>query len=463
MMIGRILPEHFAPDTLAGGAVVTASAAAGVFLVAPVGLAGVGSYLLWKVYERHITRWRRDGFWGDQPADFVSVDAAEADETLALPAPTKLGMAVLLGTANADREPAFWCPNDTAQTMNPNLGIIGIMGTGKTQGLKNIIHQLRLLAEANRAALGQLIFDYKSDYTTDEFKHAVGATSHKLHKLPYNPLSLFGDVPRLPVRAASAFTDTVGRAFNLGERQRLKLQEIIAAAYEAAGIYADKPQTWTRPAPTIRDVWEIFIAEDQEKDLLYAVLYKLISFEIFEENQENLVSLHELIEQDGITIIDLAGDDPSIQNLVIGLTLDVFYAQMQRRGKPAVDGDFRQITKMVIVDEADNFMSQDFPSLKRILKEGREYGVGTILSTQQITHFRTGADNYASYMKAWIVHAVDEISPKDIRAIFNVGDKTAQDDLMEIIRNLGKHMSYYVSSSKQVIPMRDKAFWEWMI
>lgn len=63
---------------------------------------------------------------------------------------------------------------------------------------------------------------------------------------------------------------------------------------------------------------------------------------------------------------------------------------MQKRGKPVVRGDYRQLTKMILVDEADNFMRQDFSSLRKILKEGREYGVGAILSTQEITHFKTG-------------------------------------------------------------------------
>ena len=474
-MIGRVRPEHFAPDSLSGGAVVTLSVAVGTLFAPPVGLAGLFSYLGWKAYDRHITRWRREGFWGDPPAGFIGVDEAQAiaatDGQLPSP-PVGLGAAVLLGTAmndssgngdkgNTGEVSVYWLPNDTRATLNPNMGIIGTMGTGKTQFVKSVIWQLSRMTEQNRAPLGQLIFDYKSDYTQDDFKQAVGATSHKLYKLPYNPLSLFGDVPRLPVRAASAFTDTVARAFGLGEKQRLKLQEAIAESYRCAGIHPDKPATWQRPAPTIQDVWEVFLAEEPEKDSLYAALSKLVSFQIFEDQQDNLVSLHELIERDGITIIDLAGDDPSIQNLVVALTLDLFYAQMQRNGKPQVDGDFRQISKMVIADEADNFMSQDFPSLKRILKEGREYGVGTILSTQQITHFRTGEDNYAAYMKSWVVHSVDEISPKDIRAIFNVTDKSAQDDLMESIRNLGKHMSYYVSSGKQVSRVKDKAYWEW--
>ena len=125
-----------------------------------------------------------------------------------------------------------------------------------------------------------------------------------------------------------------------------------------------------------------------------------------------------------------------------------------------MQGDYRQITKMILVDEADNFMSQDFPSLRKILKEGREYGVGVILSTQDITHFKTGDNNYASYVLTWVIHRVSEIKNADIKAIFNKDDRSEQEQLMETIRKLDKHYSLYIDGDKQVKKMRDKAFWE---
>ncbi len=72
-------------------------------------------------------------------------------------------------------------------------------------------------------------------------------------------------------------------------------------------------------------------------------------------------------------------------------------------------GYFRQVTKLILIDEADNFMSQNLPSLRKILKEGREYGVGMILSTQDITHFKTSENDYSAYILSWIVHRVGQI------------------------------------------------------
>jgi DNA phosphorothioation-dependent restriction protein DptH len=206
-------------------------------------------------------------------------------------------------------------------------------------------------------------------------------------------------------------------------------------------------------------VWTLFINQDKvEEDSLYAALRKLATFEIFEPEATKASSLYDLIT--GVTVVELAGSSPEIQNLVVALTLDLFYAQMQKRGKPEIVGDFRQITKMILVDEADNFMSQDFPTLRRILKEGREYGVGVILSTQDITHFKTAENDYSSYILSWVVHRVAQIKIADVKAIFNKDDRTEQENLMEVIRKLEKHYSLYIDGEKRIQKMRDSTFWE---
>ncbi|EHU4927929.1 DNA phosphorothioation-dependent restriction protein DptH [Vibrio vulnificus] len=368
---------------------------------------------------------------------------------------------VLFGHNATTNAPLNWEPTNTAKFMNTNTGIIGTMGTGKTQFTKSVITQLyRNQAEnVNSAPIGMLIFDYKSDYVDDKFIDATHAKKYKLFKLPYNPLSLYGDTPMLPIHTAAGFSETMSRAYGLGKKQQLRLENLILESYAAAGIHPEDPTTWSRPAPTIDDVWALFLEQEKvEEDSLYAALSKLARFKIFESEPEKMTSLYELV--DGITVVELAGYPSEIQNLVVALTLDLFYSQMQKKGKPDVVGDFRQITKMILVDEADNFMSQNFPSLRKILKEGREYGVGVILSTQDITHFQTGENDYSSYVLTWVIHRVAKIRPQELKAMFGVNDKNEQERLMETINKLDKHYSLYIDGAKKIVKMRDRAFWE---
>ena len=320
----------------------------------------------------------------EQLEKFKLEEAKEQTTSVVKPTDT---LKVLIGHNVQNEQPILWEPTNTAKFMNTNSGIIGTMGTGKTQCTKSVVTQLYRNQHNNvdGKSIGILIFDYKSDYVDDKFIEATQGKKFNLHKLPYNPLSLFGDTPMLPVHTARGFSETMGRAFGLGQKQTLKLRKLIGEAYDLAGIKKADPSTWLKPAPTIADVWALFEESEPAEDSLYAALESLHELEIFETDITKCTSLYELV--DGITVIELAGYPGEIQNLVVALTLDLFYSQMQKQGKPEVQGDFRQVTKLLLVDEADNFMSQNFPSLRKVLKEGREYGVGVILSTQDITHF----------------------------------------------------------------------------
>ena len=396
-----------------------------------------------------------------KPVDEVLPKVAEeAASSIVAKATSTDSLKVLVGHVMQSNEPVYWEPTNTAKFMNTNSGIIGTMGTGKTQCTKSVVTQLYRNQHNNvdGKPIGILIFDYKSDYVDDKFIDATNGKKFNLHKLPYNPLSLFGDTPMLPVHTARGFSETMGKAFNLGTKQQLKLRKLIGDAYDLAGIHKANKSTWGKAAPTMADLWSLFLDSDPAEDSLYAALESICELEIFEDDTSKCMSLYDLV--DGITVVELAGYPGEIQNLVVALTLDLFYSQMQKQGKPAVQGDFRQVTKLVLVDEADNFMSQNFPSLRKILKEGREYGVGVILSTQDITHFKTSENDYSAYVLSWIVHRVAQIKTQDIKGIFNKDDKSEQELLMKNIRELEKHTSLYIDGEKQIKRIKDKAFWE---
>ena len=161
-------------------------------------------------------------------------------------------------------------------------------------------------------------------------------------------------------------------------------------------------------------------------------------------------------------VVDISGYDPDIQNLIIAITLDLFYSQMQACGSSKLAGKHRQLTKMILVDEADNFLHEGFPSLKKILKEGREFGVGTILSTQFLKHFGSGEDDFSKYILTWVVHSVADLKATDIRFVFNTeANSPAENKLFGDVKKLKKHYSIVkIGNNPNPIYIKDKAFWE---
>lgn len=377
---------------------------------------------------------------------------------------TQEPLKILFGTHAHNATPIYWYPTDTDKVMHTNTGIIGTMGTGKTQFTKSMIAQIAWNADKNVAGkkVGILIFDYKGDYIKKDFVDATNAKVYKLHHLPYNPLSIIkgsNPPPMLPLHTANNIRESISKAFGLGTKQKQKLRDCIMDAYTAKGIDKADEATWDKSAPTIADVCDIYLNDpDVKEDSLYAAISNLHEFEIFEPDTTKTKSLYDLI--DDVTVINLLGYDSSIQNLVVAITLDLFYTQMQRAGHSIIDGKYRQLTKFILVDEADNFLSKDFESIKKIMKEGREFGVGTILSTQFLNHFSTGENEYSNYILTWVVHRVNEIKAKEVESLFNLTDNESKVELMTRIKSLEKHYSIVNLAGNQPVMMKDKSFWE---
>lgn len=378
------------------------------------------------------------------------------------------GIEVLLGADDRNGEAVIWRPNDTSQLFHTNTGIIGTMGTGKTQFTKSLITQLYRNQKHNVEGkeLGILIFDYKGDYNESkpDFVEATKATILKPYHLPFNPLTLTQSKvfkPLLPIHTANAFKDTLTKIYNLGAKQQDTLLQCINETYLAYGIKPADKESWSNEAPTFEQVFQRY-ANDEEirkNDSLAAAMNKLHQFEVFEGNPSETKSLFELLR--GVVVIDLSGYDADIQSLIVAITLDLFYAQMQAAGSSKMENGLRQLTKMILVDEADNFMSEGFPALKKILKEGREFGVGTILSTQFLKHFGSGEDDYSKYILTWIVHNVSDLKGSDVDFVFNTEAKSQDSNILfNQIKNLKIHHSIIKIGTGRPIYLRDKAFWE---
>ena len=402
----------------------------------------------------------------------IDIDSSTTEE-VSVEASTEISasneMCVLFGHDQSNGQPLYWHPGNTDEVFHTNTGIIGTMGTGKTQFTQSLVTQLyrERVNNVGEPNIGILIFDYKGDYneSKENFVKATNATVLKPYHLPYNPLAL--TMPRvfkplLPIHVANAFNDTLSRVYHLGPKQSSSLLNCIKDAYAQKGISPADSSTWSLTAPTFHDVFRIYMDNENIKknDSLEAALSKLNDFEVFESDPSKTKSLFDLLN--GVVVVDISGYDSDIQNLIIAITLDLFYAQMQAMGSSKLSGKHRQLTKMILVDEADNFLHEGFPSLKKILKEGREFGIGTILSTQFLKHFGSGEDDFSKYILTWVVHNVADLKNTDIRFVFNTeANSTLENKLFNDVKKLQKHHSIVKIGNKQTpIYIKDKAFWQ---
>ena len=281
----------------------------------------------------------------------------------------------------------------------------------------------------------------------------------------FNPFSLNlkekNNKPLMPKHTANAFKETISKMYNLGPKQEGILFDCIMAAYAKQGIDSGDVSTWTKQAPTFSMVYEQYKQNSaaNDNDKLAEAMKKFEEFEIFAPDPMKVVSLSKLLK--GVVVIDISGYDEDIQNLIVAITLDLFYAQMQTFGSSKTDGKYRQLKTFILVDEADNFMRMGFSSLRKIMKEGREFGVGTILSTQSLAHFSGSDDDYSKYIVTWIIHKVKDLNRRNVEVVLDQSQKSTElEEAFLAIKELKKHESIVKISGNEPVIMKDKPFWE---
>ena len=353
------------------------------------------------------------------------------------------------------RNALYLHPSNTRLTQL-NIGIVGDLGTGKTQLTKALIYRLTRSAEQNRRHVPKfLIFDYKRDYTKSDFVDAVGARVVKPHHIPLNIFDLraAGDhTPSSRLGRVKFLNDALHKIYGgIGPRQRNYLKNAVMQGYDTA----------SGGAPTLVDVLRAYESLIGDKvDAPYSILSDFVDLEIFVERAADAQHFNEFFT--GVTIVDLAsfGIGDKERNMLLVLFLNLYYEYMinlEKRPYVGRDPQLRFIDSMLLVDEADNIMKYNFDVLRQILLQGREFGIGVLLASQFLSHFRTRDTDYSEPLLTWFVHKVPNVTPRELESI---GLSKVAPSTVERVKALDVHECLYKTLDVPGRFMRALPFYE---
>jgi len=338
-----------------------------------------------------------------------------------------------------------------------NIGVVGDLGTGKTQLLKSLILQISSAADGNRGIKPRfMIFDYKKDYSSPDFVQAVGAKVVKPHRMPLNIFDTSGIVDSMVpwLDRFKFFADVLDKIFSgIGPVQRDKLKQAVKKAYESAEIEGRMP--------TLYDVHsEYRLMLGGRADAPLSIIDDLVDSEVFSADPPTGSSFASFF--DGVVVVSLAemGQDDRSKNMVVALMLNMFYEHMLGLPKRPFIGNvpqLRVIDSYLLVDEADNIMQYEFDVLRKLLLQGREFGVGVVLASQYLRHFKVNATDYREPLLTWFIHKVPNITASELAGL---GLSTEASELAERIKSLANHHCLFKTFGGRAEVMRGLPFFE---
>jgi type IV secretory pathway VirB4 component len=300
---------------------------------------------------------------------FTSPDLPPADPT-SVAAPSGVFYGYNLGSQGLVHWDRFACDNH-------NSVILGRSGAGKSYLVK-----LEVLRSLYRGIEIHVI-DPEDEYA--RLAGAVGGTQLHLGALgvrlnPFDlPIHTHRDGRRTAPKDALVrrclFLHTVIAVLigtDLGPGERAALDRGITATYQQVGITAD-PRTWTRPAPTLRNLHEVLAAsQDPAAGDLAARLHPWV-----EGSFQQLFDGATTTDPQGHLVVFSLRDLPEeLKSIGTLLTLDAVW---RRVSNPAI-----RRPRLVVIDEAWLLMRQQAGAqfLFRMAKAARKHWAGLTVATQ---------------------------------------------------------------------------------
>lgn len=351
---------------------------------------------------------------------------------------------------SVDDRPELWLGNTDLNQLN--IGVVGDLGTGKTQLLKYLIAMIRRESGIVQGdPVDMLVFDYKRDFVDQEFIDAVGATVLRPRNIPINLFSVPPHADQLTKEEKiRSFGDVLSKIYGgIGPKQGLALHDAIRSIY-------DYGQT-----PTLEAIFDKY-NEENSPDSVTAILDTFVRMEIFDDGSESAIPFSELIHG-RVLVLNLAdlSVDESTKTALVTLFLNLYYDYMIKLRKwPFTKGtpSIRHISSYVVVDEAVNIMERDFPVLRKLIREGREFGAGVILASQYLAHFKSKETNWLELLRSWFIHRVPSL-PK--RHLDELGlSRDLSDEEIARITRLPKFHSLFKSLDPRPRFIIDKPFYE---
>jgi DNA helicase HerA-like ATPase len=322
-------------------------------------------------------------------------------------------------------------------TKNPNFGFLvtGDSGSGKSQTIRALIHELR------RASHPVLVFDFKNDYSDRDFTTSARLQVYDVTRLglPFNPLSLIpderGEVQ--PIRQCYEFASIISRVENLGEQQTHRLVEAQVKGYEKYGI---NPRgrlliDQITAEPVFDDVLQFLREEDTNVAL--TVLYRLQKFAdlgLFPSTPSQY-SFEELI-RDGVILTLSDASNPTLMRILAEILIVKLHAMIKRGDQP------RKLRRALVFDEAWQVAKSQ--RLVELAREGRAFGVGLLIGTQypkDLPEALVGALRTQLYL-----YNKDPDNQKIIvRALCNSVTSLQAQQLLQVVANLGQFQGFLVN------------------
>jgi hypothetical protein len=299
------------------------------------------------------------------------------------------GGGVLVGTNISTGDLVYWDPDPDHGAPNPHVLIVGESGQGKTYAVSCLV------AELAQIGIPSIIFDYGQGFS---LRHAPEPFQQRAHALEFelsrdglalNPLDILPGDLHGPATVAQRVADTLLRVYpRLGLQQHSVIRRAVLDVMSEHGITQHDRDSWKLKPPPFKNIERKLndyasgshVSNRRIAASAASHVSALFAFDTFRSSGRLLKWSDLLDDRQRVWVLQIGGLEPSVEQAVTEFLLWSFIRFIEVQG-PA------RLQCFVVLDEAHRLSFAPGSPVERILREGRKFGLGAILASQQPEDF----------------------------------------------------------------------------
>jgi len=354
---------------------------------------------------------------------------------------------ILIGVDAETDEEVFWNPEPSNGAANPHMLILGESGFGKTYSICCI------LTELAQQETPSIVFDYGQGFTTGasprRFVEYAKPIEIRVSRegVAINPLQLFPADVHGPVNVAQRVADTFQRVYpRIGVQQHAILRQAVLDVMIDEGIIPESQTSWGNSPPPFASLQRKLqmYAENPshpQRRIASSVASHISTIFVFNTFQDNGLSLdwqNMLDGRDRVFVIQLKGFEHSLERAVTEFLLWNLIGFVESVGPGPMHC-------FVVLDEAHKLAFVPGSPAEKLLREGRKFGLGLILASQQPEDFsRVAFANTATKMVFQVGDDKSAVSRQLARRVVNSHSFA---EVAELITRLPRGWAYFISEN----------------
>jgi DNA phosphorothioation-dependent restriction protein DptH len=354
---------------------------AGIVGVTPSQVSAVAAHVTMGTYEHHKLQPDRNTTGVSAVVSFNIQEQRSSPEGT----PSENAQRILLGYDRSGT-PLHW---DPVNSVNPHVLIAGESGYGKTYSISCLV------AELSQRGIPSIIFDYGQGFTATSSNESFLQTAKPnqlqaaRNGIQVSPFEIFPSDLHGPVNVAQRVADTLTRVYQgIGVQQHAVIRDAVIEVFEDAGIHKAIRNTWKKPLPRfgllqqkLHEYGEDLSNSDRKTPRTAAShISSLFVFDIFRKNGTPIRWNDLLRSKSRPTIIQLLGIEQDLQRAVTEFMIWNLIGFAESSGPD-------RLRCFVVIDEAHRMVSGPGSAVDKLLREGRKFGIGVILASQQPEDF----------------------------------------------------------------------------